>query len=101
MHALRNKSLSFQAQAVPMFSYYEDQARAVECLLKATLAKNEVEHQNWLALADAWLTLCDLEQRAEQELRFAKREADALVRETQGVTARVHETAQILKWQGP
>ncbi|MFZ3360090.1 MAG: hypothetical protein WA177_15145 [Xanthobacteraceae bacterium] len=97
---MRNKSLSFQAQADPMYAYHEDQAHAVECLLKATLASNAVEHQNWLALADAWLTLCDLEKRAEHELQVAMREADALVRETRAVTPRARKTAQILKWQG-
>jgi hypothetical protein len=83
-----------------MYEFGEDWARAIECLLKASLASNAVEHQNWLTLADAWLMLSDFERAVEQELQAAKREADVLIRETRAVTPHAQNTAEILEWRG-
>jgi hypothetical protein len=79
-----------------MYEYHENQAR--QCLLKATLTKNEVEHQNWLALADAWLTLSNYERKAQREMGLARNEADALVQESLAQIKHSSMTAQILEW---
>jgi hypothetical protein len=75
-----------------------DHVQAVECLLRAVRANNRAEQQNWLALADGWLTLCSLEQRAEQELRTAKHEVHALVRKERDVTPQSDKSTRILEW---
>jgi len=83
-----------------MYEYREGEARAVECLLKATLTNNAVEHENWLALADAWLMLGNFERTVQQELQAAKREADVLIREARAAAPHAQKTAQILEWPG-
>jgi hypothetical protein len=79
-----------------MNEYQEGQAR--ECLLKAAITKSGVEQQNWLALADGWLTLCTFERKMQHEMQVVQNKVDSLVRETLADIRLSSKTAQTLEW---